>query len=134
MMANPGIFQFMILSKIKGNHLIEIPNKKIASSKTEKLLRLTTDSKLNFDIHISNLYKVASTKLKDLGMIRNTLSMSQAKVLYNSSFLSQFNYFSLIWMFSNKKLQKKSIKYRNGKVHNEPCLNLQLFATYFKKN
>ena len=57
MMANPGKFQFMLLSKTVVNHLIEILNEKIASSKSVKLSRLTINNKLNFAIHISNLFK-----------------------------------------------------------------------------
>ena len=56
-MANPGKFQFMLLSKTVVHHLIEILNEKIASSKSVKLSRLTIHNKLNFAIHISNLFK-----------------------------------------------------------------------------
>ena len=41
MMANPGKFQFMILSKNTLNKLIVINNKTIESSKSVKLLGLT---------------------------------------------------------------------------------------------
>ena len=70
MMANPGKFQFMILSKNTINKSIVIGNKTIESSKSMKLLRLTIDNKLKFGIHINNICRVASAKIKGLGRIR----------------------------------------------------------------
>ena len=62
MMANPGKFQFMILSKTEIYQSIDILNKNIASSTSVKLLGLTIGNKLNFDCHINDLCKVASAK------------------------------------------------------------------------
>ena len=99
MMANPGKFQFMTLNKNTINKSIVIDNKTIESSKSMKLLGLTIDNKVNFGIRINNICKVASAKIKGLGRIRNRLNLSQAKILYNSFILSQFNYCCLVWMF-----------------------------------
>ena len=107
MMANPGKFQFMILSKNTINKAFVIDIKTIELSKSVKLLGLTIDNKLNFGIHINNICKVASAKIKGLGRIRNRLNLSQAKILYNSFILSQFNYCCLVWMFCSKTLQNK---------------------------
>ena len=107
MMANPGKFKFMILSRNTINKSIAKDNKAIESSKSVKLLRLTIDNKLDFGIHINNICKVASVKIKGLGRIRNKLNLSQAKILYNSFILSQFNYCCLVWMFCSKTLQNK---------------------------
>ena len=127
MMANPGKFQSMILSKNTIKKSIVIDNKTIESSKSVKLLGLTIDNKLNFGIHINNICKVASAKIKGLGRIRNRLNLSQAKILYNSFILSQFNYCCLVWMFCSKTLQNKinQIQKRALRiVYNEPNLNL----------
>ena len=127
MMANPGKFQFMILSKNTINKLIVIDNKTIESSKSVKVLGLTIDNKLNFGIHINNICNVASAKIKGLGRIRNRLNLSQAKILYNSFILSQLNYCCLVWMFCSKTLQNKinQIQKRALRiVYNEPNLNL----------
>ena len=87
--------------------------------KSVKLLGLTTDNKLNFRIHIN---KVASAKIKGLGRIRNR---SQAKILYNSFILSQFNYCCLAWMFCRKILQINQTQKRPLRtVYNESNLNL----------
>ena len=127
MMTNSGKFQFMILSRNTINKSIVINNKTIESSKSVKLLRLTIDNKLNFGIHINNICKVASAKIKGLGRIRSRLNLSQTKILYSSFILSQFNYCCLVWMFCSKTLQNKINQIQKRalrKVYNEPNLNL----------
>ena len=62
---------------------------------------------MNIRIHINNIWKVDSAKIKGLGKIRNRLNLSQAKILYNSFILSQFYYCCLVWMFCSKTLQNK---------------------------
>ena len=69
MMANPEKFQYMILSKNTINKSIAINNKTNESSKSLKLLGLTIDNKLNYGIHINNICKVASAKIKCLDWI-----------------------------------------------------------------
>ena len=119
MMANPEKFRFMILSKNTINKSIVINNKTIESSKSVKLLGLTIDNKLNFGIHINNICKVGRAKIKGLGRIKNRLNLSQAKILYNSFILSQFNYCCLVWMFCRKTLQNKI-----NEIKNKPNLYL----------
>ena len=84
----------MILSKNTVNHSIEILVLKIDSSNSVKLLGLVIGNKLNFNIQINGV--VTSAKLKGLGRIRDRLNVSQARMLYNSLILSQFDYCSLI--------------------------------------
>ena len=127
MMANPGKFQFMILSKNTINQSIVINNKTIESLKSVKLLGLTIDNKLNFGIHMNNICKVASAKNKRSERIRSRLNLSQTKILYNSFILSQLNYCCLVSMFCSKTLQNKINQIQKGAlriVHNEPNLNL----------
>ena len=69
MMANPEKFQYMVLSKNTINKSIAINNKTNESSKSLKLLGLTIDNKLNYGIHINNVCKVASAKIKCLDWI-----------------------------------------------------------------
>ena len=107
MRVNPGKVQLMFLSKYTINKSILLNNKTIESSKSVKLLWLTIDNKLNFRILINNICKVASAKIKGSGRIRKRLNLSQAKILYNSFILSQFNYCCLVWMFCSKTQQNK---------------------------
>ena len=64
-------------------------------------------------MHVSNICKAASTKVKSLSRIRNALDEKQAKLLYNSFILSQFYYCSIIWMFCSKTSHKNKQKYLN---------------------
>ena len=61
----------MILNKNTINQSVVINNKRIESSKLVKLICVTIDNKLNFGIHINNICKVASAKIKGLGRIRS---------------------------------------------------------------
>ena len=98
MMANHGKFQYMLLGK---HNLLKIETERfqLESAKSVNLSGITTDHNLTFDTHISNICKTASAKVKSLNRIRNASDEKQAKLLYNSFILSQFNYCSLIWMF-----------------------------------
>ena len=73
-MANPGKFQFMILSKSTINQSIVVNSKKIESLKSVKLLIVTN---WIFEwIHIINICKMASAKNKGLGRVRSRLNLS----------------------------------------------------------
>ena len=102
-----------------------------------KLLGLTIDNKLNFRIHINNICKVASAKIKGLGRIRNRLNLLQAKILYNSFILPQLNYCCLVRMFCSKALQNKINRIQKRAlciVYNKPNLNLDKLVELDKSN
>ena len=40
---------------------------------------------VKFDIYLNEIFSVASAKIKSLGIIRNRLNLSQAKILYSFS-------------------------------------------------
>ena len=63
MSANPGKFQFIILSKNTINKSIVINNKKIEPFKSVKLLGLTIDNIFNFEIYINNFAKFTGKHL-----------------------------------------------------------------------
>ena len=69
---------------------------------------------------------MARAETKGLEKIRSNLNLSQAKILYNSFILSQFNYCCLVWIFCSKTLQNKINQIRKRAlciVYNEPNLN-----------
>ena len=88
---------------------------KIASSKSMKLIGLRSDNKLTSDIHINNLCKSKSNyvKIKGLKRIQNRLNISLIRMAYDSFFLSQLKYCSMIWMFCNKNLQNTISRIQN---------------------
>ena len=110
-MANPRKYQYMLLGKHKALK-IEIEGFRLESAKSVNLLGIIIDNNLTFDTHVSNICKTASAKVKSLSRTRNILNEKQAKLLYNSFILSQFNYCSITWMFCSKTSYKKLNKYK----------------------
>ena len=111
MMANLGKFQYMLFGKHKPLK-IEIEEFQLESAKSVNLLGIAMDHNLTFDAHVMNICKTANAKVKSLSRIRNALDENQARLLYNVFILSQFIYWSIIWIFSSKTSYKKSSKYK----------------------
>ena len=83
-----------------------------------ELLRIQLDDELDFSPHISNICKSAANQLNALIKLQKFLSFEEKKILTNSYFMADFNYFPLVWMFSNavslKKignLQKRALRF-----------------------
>ena len=51
---------------------------------------------------------MASAKIKSLNRMRNAFDKKQAKLLSNFFLLSQFNYWSITWLFFNKTSDVKT--------------------------
>ena len=105
MKANPDKCH-LLLSKSE-NFEANINGNKISNTKFEKLLGVTLDHQLNFDQHISNICKTASNKLHALARVSNYMDFNKKKILFNSYFLSQFNYCPLIWMNHKKSINNR---------------------------
>ena len=56
----------LLINKTKENFQIKIGSKTVSNRKYEKLLRVKVDNELNFNEHVSLLYKKASQKLNAL--------------------------------------------------------------------
>ena len=123
MIVNPGKFQSIIINKKKQDHThtketFEICDKVVEASPSVKLLVVQIDDKLNFNLHITNICRSAANQLNALIRLKQFLSFEAKKVLVNSYFYSNFNYCSLVWMFSGPKslnkiesLQKRALCY-----------------------
>ena len=107
--ANPEKFH-LILSNPDQNLFIEIDGHKILNKKSEKLLGIKFDSKLNFDIHVSELCSKASQKLHALSRIANYMRIKQRKNIMKSFINSQFGYCPLVWMLHSRNLILALIK------------------------
>ena len=90
MKANPDKCH-LLLSK-NGNFVANINQNRISNTKFEKLFGETFDNRLNFNHHISNICKTASHKLHALARVSNYMDQDEKRILFNSYFLSQFNY------------------------------------------
>ena len=67
-----------------------------------KLLGINIDHKLSFLPHVEDICHKASQKTKALLRIRNYLTVSKARMLYDAYIMSAFAYCPLIWMFCGK--------------------------------
>ena len=103
--ANPNK-SHVVLSDSK-ERIIRILSDDIANTHSEKLLGITVDSELKFDIHVKSLCKKASLKLHALSRISNFMTTIQLKVIMKAFILSQFNYCPLVWMFHSRELNNR---------------------------
>lgn len=112
----------MIIDKTKRNHsneTLEINNDTIEVLRAVKLLGIAIDGGLNFNLHISKIYRSAANQLNALIQLRNFLGFEKKKKdLMDSFFYSNFNCCPLVLMFSHKKslnkvgrLQKRALKF-----------------------
>ena len=86
---------------VTGNYEVSanIKEFEIESSKREKLLGISIDTRLSFEHHITSLCKKASQKLHTLARIAHYMDFEKPRPLMKAFVISQFNYCLLIWMF-----------------------------------
>ena len=105
MKANPDKYHLLITKN--WNFEANINENRIFNTNFEKFLGVTSDNRLNFNHHISNICKTAGNKLHALVRVSNYMDQDKKRILFNSYFLSQFNYFPLIWMKHNKLIKNR---------------------------
>ena len=88
-----------------------------------KLLGVTLDYKLDFDPHISNLFKKAATQLNVLKRLKSFIGFKEKKIFVQSFIYSNFDYCPLIWYFSSskslqkiEKLQERALRFLHNAV------------------
>ncbi len=133
LVANPKKFQLMFLGEnIPSNYSIFNSGLEISSRNEVELLGIIIDKKLTFSNHIKRICKKANNKICAFLRFRRDLSLSQAKVIYNSFILSQFLYCPVIWMFCHKSdmnMINKTHKRALRTVYNDHTLDLpELFG------
>ena len=120
MIVNPGKFQSIIIDKKKQDHTketFEIGDKVIEVSPSVKLLGVQIDDKLNFNLLITNIYRYTENQLNALTRLKLFLRFEAKKVLVNSYFFSNFNYYLLVWMFSSAKSLNKIESLQKRAIH-----------------
>ena len=93
----------------------------ITSESSVSLLGATTDCRLSFEKHVSDLCKTAASQLNALKRLNPYIThQSTRKILIQSFVLSHFSYCPLVWYFTTaKQLQKIEKNPRKSfKVHN----------------
>ena len=101
--VNLGKFQAIIIVKREKDHIDEIfkiGSKEIKVTSKVKLLGVEID-KLNFKQHINHICKSAANQLNVLIGLKRFVIFPKVKVVVNSPVLSNFNYCTLVWMFTS---------------------------------
>ena len=88
-------------------HWASIGDTKVWESSNEKLLGLTIDRDLKFDLHISKICNKANRKLSALNRISKLLPLNKRKLLFSTFIESQFAYCPLVWMFHDRNVHNR---------------------------
>ena len=97
----------LLVTKADEDVSLEVDGHVIIGCKSVKLLGVKIDNQLNFDDHVSMIYKKASLKLHALARIARFMNTDKLKVLMKAFIQSQFGYCQLTWMFHGRILNNK---------------------------
>ena len=86
---------------------MKVGDEMIWESKVEKLLGMTVDNKLNFNLHLTNLCKKVNQKVSALARVVRILPFHKRYIILKTFIESQFSYCPLVWMFCSRKMNKK---------------------------
>ena len=125
---------------VTGNYEVSenINEFEIESSKNEKLLGISNETRLSFQHHIT-----ASQKLHALARIAHYMDFEKRRSLIKALVISQLNYRPLIWMFQNRALNKKineiheralRLVYQNKNLSFSELLELDNAVTIHQRN
>jgi ribonucleases P/MRP protein subunit RPP40 len=86
---------------------IKVENEVLCRVEVYKYLGVMIDCCLKFDEHVSYIIKKIGKKAMYLGRIKNKLSMSSKKLIYNCIIAPHFDYCSTVmWKISEENMQK----------------------------
>ena len=103
----------LLIFGTKGDGMaLNIGASQISESEPEKLLGVTIDSYLNFNLHVIQLCVKAGQKLHALARVSNYMDMEKVKLIMRSFIMSHFNYCPLVWMFHDRATNS-----RINKIH-----------------
>ena len=106
--ANPTKFQSIGLNRFQEISLsFSIEDAIINSDSHIKVLGVTLDKDLNFNMHVSNICKKASMQINALKRISNHLNEKSRILVYKAFITSNFNYCPVSWIFCGKKNSDK---------------------------
>ena len=86
---------------------IKVGNEVIWESLSEKLLGMTVDKNLNFNLHLNTLCKKVNQKVSALARIVRILPFQKRRLILKTFIESQFSYCPLVWMFCSRKMNNK---------------------------
>ena len=86
---------------------VKVGKEVIWESQAEKLLGMTVDKKLNFNLHLKTLCKKVNQKVSALARIVRILPFQKRRLILKTFIESQFSYCPLVWMFCSRTMNKK---------------------------
>ena len=96
-----------MISKQNSTLSMKIDNNSSKERREEKLLGITLDKTLSFKSHLVTICQKASQKLHALSCTSTLLSFTKLKQIMQAFISSQFNYWPLVWMFCDRKINNK---------------------------
>ena len=121
MIVYPKKFQAIIINRQnRSNHncCLTINNAEIKSKGSVTFPDIEIDNKLNFEKHVSTIFKKANNQLNAISRIGADLGQKEKEILINSFEYSNFNYGPFIWHFTTRKginkiekVQERSLKF-----------------------
>ena len=107
MKLNEDKCHFLISGNTYEHLWVKVGDVLIWESSKEKLLGVTIDKNLTFTEHVSTICKKAGRKVTALSRLVKIMPFLKRKILLKTFIESQFSYCPLIWMFHNRKLNRK---------------------------
>ena len=89
---------------------LNISSNNIFSSNWVKLLGIKIDTRRNFELHVSDLFKAEAIELNALPRLKFYLTFEARKILIKSN----FNYCNLVWNFTSAKAINKIESVQKG--------------------
>ena len=97
----------LLINNSKESFQIKTGNETVTNSNCEKLLGVKIYNELNFNEHISSLFKKACQKLNAHSRVAHCTKFGQRRLVLNSLITSHFSYSPLVWMFHSRKLNER---------------------------
>jgi hypothetical protein len=125
MKANASKFQLMFLDRQNTlNSSITVGGSDIKATKSVNVLGVELDENLKFKTHIDEICGQAGKQINALKRIKHYLDRDSKKIIYNSYINSNFNFCSVVWMFSCKtqlekieKTNKRALRFVTNEGH-----------------
>ena len=97
----------LLVSNNDENTSLVIDHHRVTGQRNVKLLGIKIDNELDFNDHVSMIYKEASHNLHALPRMSPFMNINKLRVLMKAFIEFQFGYYPLIWMFPSRKLNNK---------------------------
>ena len=132
--ANPDKFQSIILNRGGDVSIsLTVQDNVVIPSDHIRVLGITLDDSLKFDLHISDMCKKASRQINALKRISKFLTQDSRKSIYRSFIAANFNYCPISWMFCGKKNTSKLEKLQERALRLVFCDQISSYDDLLKR-